>query len=371
MSRPRPPTRSAKQAPRFYQVTQRQTVDRVPGSDPKETMSGEQLLVIDDSPTVLKVVEGALARSGYRVAVASGGQAGVALARDLSPPPVLVLLDGDLSDVDSNLDGAACCRALAAIDHLAGVPIVLMVTKGDDAEDRLARAPNVVDYITKPFSPEAVAAVVTHLVEIATFRKRRGGGRTPAGGGAVAGRRAGAVDRRAAGRADDDAARRGASTLRRAARRSRATDRGLPAGKRQVGPDRAGPRRSRRRHAGKDDLDLACAAAAHHADGRGHRCARGRVVGDHGQRGAVVAAGQVADRPSSDQLDGNPGRVPGLSRTDSARQTELPPRIEAGAHVENLRAAGQDRLRGRRRHRRGSCCSGGSRSRRARSRPRR
>ena len=128
-------------------------------------MSGEQLLVIDDSPTVLKVVEGALARSGYRVAVAAGGQAGLTLARELSPPPVLVLLDGDLSDVDSDLDGAGCCRALAAMDRLKGVPIVLMVTKRDDAGDRLASAPNVVDYITKPFSPDAVAAVVTHLVE--------------------------------------------------------------------------------------------------------------------------------------------------------------------------------------------------------------
>jgi CheY-like chemotaxis protein len=78
---------------------------------------------------------------------------------------VVVLLDGDLSDVDSDLDGAACCRALAAMDRLAGVPIVLMVTKGDDVEERLARAPNVVDYITKPFSPEAVAAVVTQVVQ--------------------------------------------------------------------------------------------------------------------------------------------------------------------------------------------------------------
>jgi DNA-binding response OmpR family regulator len=145
-------------------------------------MSGEQLLVIDDSPTVLKVVEGALARSGYRVAVAAGGQAGITLARELSPPPVLVLLDGDLSDVDSDLDGAACCRALAEIDRLKGVPIVLMVTKGDDAGDRLASAPNVVDYITKPFSPDAVAAVVTHLVEM----RRSGSGAAAADGAAPA-----------------------------------------------------------------------------------------------------------------------------------------------------------------------------------------
>ena len=85
----------------------------------------------------------------------------------------------------------ACCRALAAIDRLAGVPIVLMVTKGDDAEDRLARAPNVVDYITKPFSPDAVAAVVTQLVETRRSGKRRGAAARRLGGERA---RAGAVD---------------------------------------------------------------------------------------------------------------------------------------------------------------------------------
>jgi CheY-like chemotaxis protein len=128
-------------------------------------MSGEQLLVIDDSPTVLKVVEGALAQAGYRVATASGGAAGLALARELETTPSLILLDGDLSDTDSGLDGPACCRALAAIERLAEVPIVLMVAKGEDLEERLARAPNVIDYITKPFSPDAVMAAVTRLVE--------------------------------------------------------------------------------------------------------------------------------------------------------------------------------------------------------------
>ena len=129
-------------------------------------MPGEQLLVIDDSQTVLRVVEGALSRAGFRVATATGGAAGLALARELKSPPVLVLLDG----VMPGLDGAACCRVLAADPRLGNVPIVLMVTKGEDLEDRLARAPNVVDYITKPFSPEAITAVVTHLIE----KKRQG-----------------------------------------------------------------------------------------------------------------------------------------------------------------------------------------------------
>ena len=54
-----------------------------------------------------------------------------------------------------------------------------MVAKGakDDFEEGLARAPNVVDYITKPFTPEAIAALVTQQVEA-----RRGA----AGAGAAA-----------------------------------------------------------------------------------------------------------------------------------------------------------------------------------------
>jgi CheY-like chemotaxis protein len=135
-------------------------------------MSAELLLVIDDSPTVLKVVENALAKAGFQVATAGGGQAGLAAAREADPPPVLVLLDGFMPD----MDGAACCQALAAERGLANVPVILMVTKGEDLGEKLAKAPNVVDYITKPFSPEAVVAVVTHVIE-----KRRAGGQ-PSGG---------------------------------------------------------------------------------------------------------------------------------------------------------------------------------------------
>lgn len=130
-------------------------------------MLGEQLLVIDDSPTVLKVVEVALTKAGFRVATATSGAAGLALARGTSPPPSLILLDFLMPD----MDGAACCQALAADRALAGVPVVLMVTKGDDLEEKLAKAPNVVDYITKPFSPEAIAGLVSHVIE-----KRRSGG---------------------------------------------------------------------------------------------------------------------------------------------------------------------------------------------------
>lgn len=134
-------------------------------------MSREQLLVIDDSPTVLKVIEAALAKLGHRISSATGATAGLALARELETAPALVLLDAAMSDKD----GVTCCQELAAMPRLGGVPIVLMVPKGGDPEDRLARAPQVVDYITKPFSPDAVVALVNRLLRPAQPRSQPAG----------------------------------------------------------------------------------------------------------------------------------------------------------------------------------------------------
>lgn len=141
-------------------------------------MPGEHLLVIDDSPTVLKVVEIALTKAGYRVDVAADGDSGLALVRERSTVPDLILLDGMIPDSDS----AEICRRLAGDRALARVPVVVMATKSDDLAARFAKAPNVVDYISKPFSPEALQAVVSHVVAGRTSKAQSDGG----GSGAAA-----------------------------------------------------------------------------------------------------------------------------------------------------------------------------------------
>ena len=136
-------------------------------------MPGGHLLVIDDSPTVLKVIELALAQAGYAVSVAADDQAGLALVREARTVPDLILLDGLIP----NRDPAEICRRFAADPTLQRVPVVLMVARGqaDDLESRFAKASNVVDFIGKPFSPEALQAVVSHVVGKRTSDK--GGGR--------------------------------------------------------------------------------------------------------------------------------------------------------------------------------------------------
>jgi DNA-binding response OmpR family regulator len=138
-------------------------------------MPGEHLLVIDDSPTLLKVVETALTRAGYRVDIAADGKAGLSLVRGQNTVPDLILLDGMIPGTDP----AEICRELAADAALCRVPVVVMATKGDDLEARFAKAPNVVDYISKPFSPDALQAVVSHVVESRTLRADAGGAVQP------------------------------------------------------------------------------------------------------------------------------------------------------------------------------------------------
>jgi CheY-like chemotaxis protein len=125
-------------------------------------MAGEYLLVIDDSPTVLKVIELVLTEAGYKVASALDDEAGLTLVREARTSPDLILLDGLIP----GRDAVEICRRFAADAGACRVPVVVMAARGqgDDLEARLARAPNVVEYLGKPFSPEALTAIVARLV---------------------------------------------------------------------------------------------------------------------------------------------------------------------------------------------------------------
>ena len=122
-------------------------------------MQGEVILVVDDSPTTCKLVELSLAKAGYRVESAFTGEEGIAAAQ--AHPPDLILLDFLLPD----LNGDDVCRAISGNVTLADIPVIVMSAKGEDIGEWFAVMPNVVNIITKPFSPDALIAVVGHTLE--------------------------------------------------------------------------------------------------------------------------------------------------------------------------------------------------------------
>jgi CheY-like chemotaxis protein len=120
-------------------------------------MSRERILVVDDSPTILKLVQLALTKADYRVTTAASAVQGLAAARD--EQPALVLLDSDMPD----MDGLALAAAMAEDPRLASIPVVLMNARvGQDS--RAPHPANLLDAISKPFSPEALLAVAGHVL---------------------------------------------------------------------------------------------------------------------------------------------------------------------------------------------------------------
>lgn len=123
-----------------------------------------RVLVVDDSPTIRRVVATVLQGAGYDVAVAAGGAAGLVEARAARPD--LVLLDFMMP----GMNGYQFLKALD--DEDAGVPVVLMCTRSDQVDDAARRQMGVLDTITKPFSPEAILAVTSWALEKQGVRKR-------------------------------------------------------------------------------------------------------------------------------------------------------------------------------------------------------
>lgn len=108
-----------------------------------------QVLVVDDSPDILSIVQRGLQRRGYEVTTAADGEAALkACSRNL---PDLVILDLLLPDVD----GIDLCYQL---QELAEVPVI-MLTSRDGVSDRVEglRA-GADDYVVKPFAMEELAA---------------------------------------------------------------------------------------------------------------------------------------------------------------------------------------------------------------------
>ncbi len=121
-------------------------------------MAGELVLVIDDSPTITKVVQLVLTKANYQVQTAADGEQGLASVR--AQRPDLILLDF----VMPRMNGYQFCRELVADAKLRDIPVILMSAKGDQVGERFVKVMGIVDYITKPFSPEAITAVVQHTI---------------------------------------------------------------------------------------------------------------------------------------------------------------------------------------------------------------
>ncbi|APR84449.1 Phosphate regulon transcriptional regulatory protein PhoB (SphR) [Minicystis rosea] len=117
--------------------------------------SPARVLIVDDSPTILKVVSAILARHGYEPVIARDGLAGIELIKK-GLKFDLVLLDF----VMPRMNGYQFCRELRSSQPHRALPVVLMSAKGDKIRGQFVQQTGAVDAITKPFDARALVAVI-------------------------------------------------------------------------------------------------------------------------------------------------------------------------------------------------------------------
>ncbi len=117
-------------------------------------MSAETIVVIEDEPDILEVLQYNLNREGYRVRSCRDGRDGLDLVRQSDPD--LVLLDLMLP----GLDGIELCRQLKQDPLTRPVPVIMVTAKGEESDVVLGLGMGADDYVTKPFSPRELVARV-------------------------------------------------------------------------------------------------------------------------------------------------------------------------------------------------------------------
>ena len=116
------------------------------------------ILVVDDEPSIVDLVRFTLEDADVRVVEASEGAEALVLARRIKPD--LILLDVQMP----RLDGLEVCRQLRREPAFARAPIIILTAAGQEADRVRGLGAGADEYLTKPFSPLALLALVEALV---------------------------------------------------------------------------------------------------------------------------------------------------------------------------------------------------------------
>jgi two-component system phosphate regulon response regulator PhoB len=110
-------------------------------------MPAPTVLVVEDDPTILQLLEVNFEMEGFIVLRAEDGEQGLTAARE-SRPDVIV------TDVMMpKMSGLELVRALKASSATKAIPVILLSAKAQGADVRTGLEAGADDYVTKPFEP--------------------------------------------------------------------------------------------------------------------------------------------------------------------------------------------------------------------------
>lgn len=122
-------------------------------SDPTPTV-----LLADDEVFMLRLLEATFRKGGYRVLQARSGREAVAVA--IAERPDLIIMDVMMPD----LDGLSALHELRQTGAVAGIPVIVLSSKGHALTKTEAEVAGASLFLTKPFSPNQLLAEARRIL---------------------------------------------------------------------------------------------------------------------------------------------------------------------------------------------------------------
>jgi len=121
-----------------------------------------QFLIVDDSPTMLRIIRNALKEIGYdEVEEAEDGQEAMGMLESVSPD--FLITDWNMP----NMNGVDLAKNVRDHPEYGHIPILMITTRGMKEDVKKAMKADVNNYIVKPFEPEVLDEKVEACLEAA------------------------------------------------------------------------------------------------------------------------------------------------------------------------------------------------------------
>jgi diguanylate cyclase (GGDEF)-like protein len=129
-------------------------------------MSHEKILVVEDDPSVRKVLAFTLSKEGYSVETAEDGLDG--LEKATAAPPDLVLLDLMMP----RMDGAQLCKQLKGHFLTSQIPVIMLTARGEMDAKLAGLTIGANDYLTKPYATDELLVRVRNILNFSRIQRQ-------------------------------------------------------------------------------------------------------------------------------------------------------------------------------------------------------
>src|SRR5437868_1124955 len=119
----------------------------------------QKILIVEDEPEAVELVEFNLKQAGFEVIAAADGATALQKTRELLPS--LIVLDLMLPE----MDGLEVCKMLRRDPATASIPILMLTAKAAEIDRVLGLELGADDYLTKPFSPRELVLRIKKILQ--------------------------------------------------------------------------------------------------------------------------------------------------------------------------------------------------------------